>query len=1006
MMFGFTGRKSAASAGRRRANRRDALLFDRLEPRQMMAGNTLSGTVLSGNGVAGKRLAHVQVSLYEAADCGCGSVTPALLGTATTRANGTFRISVPKATTTSLFYVTANLGGDVSLTSVLGTKLPKTGITVNELTTVATGFAMAQFSRTDGQIGGDGFGLGIAAGMYNNLVSSHTGKASSVLLSSPNKYETNSLRTLRSLGNLTAAMVRSQGLQRAALRSQFFAAATVNGTAPGSVFEAFANIAKNPGQNVADIYGMTRYSATYSNGLFQSPDAFTLTVVVNNSGSRKNMIGGPGQLVFDDSGTAWVTNNTIANTPNSSKFITVLQPNGAPAASGPKSPLFGGGTLGGGFGITIDPTNGNIWSTNYGWGRAPGNKPGLGPYDSGTGSVSVFSPTGVPLSGPKGLFGVNPTTGEFPAVKRAQGIQVDSQGNVYIASIENNSVVVFPKGDSMQAVSYKVPDAVWQSIDPTLNHFQSPFDVRLAADDSAWISFSGDLSDINAPGGFVRVKLNGVPGSYTVDPLFTPVATAPTAGVTNNALNDNYLHAPKGMVIDSQGNCWITSGPTDSIYKVPFDWSDTKDPLVDIKRYSGGGISGPWGLEVDGNDNIWVANFGPEGLGQVYTKPAISVLAGANAAKRPQGYVEGQPISSAVGYTVPTGGDQVLLANGDPLYGKGMPASYLPLQRLTQVRIDQGGNLWAINNWKPDFTWDATGEVLVGDKAKGGGGNSLVIFVGVAAPRPIEGWDPACSARRTGYAQLAPTLAQNPSQLNQPIGQARAEITAAAFGLDRSLVLTPQQTQYFLGVPGRRTAQQQLIWDCVNNLTNTTVNPIVRDVHGTRTNVILGSYGLTTYYDSTGRLMIQSDCASSGTQQAECLVFNSYLTGYIQKRMLEIGAYRSWRMMVSSDSFKKLAAASLKCQAAHEGACFTDYTLNGVRNPAGVALTPALWGVNFDLIYLLTKPNGQSYGADMPAYFSFIPDQVADALKASPFGIPYDDFIGYFPASTHQPAGN
>ena len=192
----------------------------------------------------------------------------------------------------------------------------------------------------------------------------------------------------------------------------------------------------------------------------------------------------------------------------------------------------------------------------------------------------------------------------------------------------------------------------------------------------------------------------------------------------------------------------------------------------------------------------------------------------------------------------------------------------------------------------------------------------------------------------------------------------------------------------------------------MNNLTNTTVNPIARDVHGTRTNVILGSYGLTTYYDSTGRLMIQSDCASSGTQQAECLVFNSYLTGYIQKRMLEIGAYRSWRMMVSSDSFKKLAAASLECQAAHEGACFTDYTLNGVRNPAGVALTPALWGVNFDLIYLLTKPNGQSYGADMPAYFSFIPDQVADALKASPFGIPYDDFIGYFPASTHQPAGN
>ena len=744
MKFGFNARK-AASASRRRTSRRigrhDTLQVDRLEPRQMMSANTFSGTVMSGVGNLGRPQANAAVTLWEATDA-----APHALGTATSRRNGTFQIAhVAGATTTGIFYVTADLGGGVSLTTVLGTKLPRVAITVNELTTVAAGYSMTQFCRADGGIGGDTFGLRIAAGMNSNLVSTTTGAASAVLRSAPNMYETNSLQTLRSLGNLTAAMVRSRPLERALLRSQFFAAATPrNGTVPDNVFEAFAEINRHPDSHVAEIYGMTRYSATYSKGLFQAPDAFTLTVVVNNSGSRKAMMAGPAQLVFDDRGYAWVSNNMISpDKPDSSKNFFVLQPNGAPSTSSPKSPVTGGGTLGGSFGITIDPTTGNIWATNVGWGKAPGDIPGLEPYESGTGSVSLFSPTGIPLSGDKGFFGINQTTGEFPAVKRAQGIQVDSQGNVYIASLENNSVVVFPKGDPTKAVSYRVPESVWRAFnaqyDPTnpdLNHFQSPFDVRLAADDSVWVSYSGDLSDITAPGGFVRVKLHGGPGSYTVEPLFTPVGVAPTSGVTNPTVDDNFLHAPKGMVLDSLGNCWITSGPTDSLYKVPFDWNDTMDPLVDIKRYSGGGISGPWGAEVDGADNIWVANFGPEGLGKVYTKPAISVLAGANAATRPQGYAEGQPISNPVGYTVPTGGDQVRQANGYPLYGKGMPASYLPLQRLTQVRVDQGGNMWALNNWKPDFTWDATGEILVGDKAKGGGGNSIVIFVGIAPPKP------------------------------------------------------------------------------------------------------------------------------------------------------------------------------------------------------------------------------------------------------------------------------
>lgn len=81
-----------------------------------------------------------------------------------------------------------------------------------------------------------------------------------------------------------------------------------------------------------------------------------------------------------------------------------------------------------------------------------------------------------------------------------------------------------------------------------------------------------------------------------------------------------------------------------------------------------------------------------------------------------------------------TGGDQVRLANGLPLYGNAdtvgdhhVPLhSHDPIMRLTGSRVDRAGNVWACNNWKPS----AVEDVVFGDP----GGDGLVAFVGVAAP--------------------------------------------------------------------------------------------------------------------------------------------------------------------------------------------------------------------------------------------------------------------------------
>jgi hypothetical protein len=120
---------------------------------------------------------------------------------------------------------------------------------------------------------------------------------------------------------------------------------------------------------------------------------------------------------------------------------------------------------------------------------------------------------------------------------------------------------------------------------------------------------------------------------------------------------------------------------------------------LEPKGFAGGGaVDMPWGLNIDGNDDVWIGNFGPRNNGVV-------LMAGAN----PKGHPAG---------TKP--GDVLHVFRGGSI------------QLLTDVNIDPAGNVWAANNWndpraaaEPDplnriSTW--------------GGGSGLTVIYGVAAP--------------------------------------------------------------------------------------------------------------------------------------------------------------------------------------------------------------------------------------------------------------------------------
>ena len=628
----------------------------------------LDGAVASGTGPNAIAIAGAAVVIYEA----IGS-SPRVLAAGTTDSNGQFSIRVPVDGNDGIRYAVARKGKTLELAAIIGAATPP-AITINEMTTVAAGYAMAQFFR-HGAIVGKSLPLQIAAGMAQNLVSVPTGTVSPVLQASPNADETNTLRSLGTLSNILAGCVRNPSL---VCRPLFALTAAAKGPKPSTTLEAVLNIARNPMANVKELFALGDAVTVYEPYLLpeQGPDSpdelqrldgFTLAVKVNATG-RINAVGdeecpfgGPANIAFDRNGYAWITNNVVQGTPNSADCFVVLKPNGQPAdgvGDTPDSPIFGGGILGQGFGIGIDPS-GNVWAGNFGWGD-----------DIPNGSVSQFTPNGLPIS---------PSTGYVDGLDRVQGTTADQLGNIWMASYSNDQVVVFPNGD---------PES---GFPPYQDQNTEPFDIVIDDEGFGWVTYTGS----SALSKFAMSK-TGLVQQFTV------------------SLGTNTR--PKGMALDSRGNVWVAAGAPSLVYAV-----DRKGKVID--GFSGGGILGPWGVAVDSEDNVWVANFGPDE--QIRTKFRVSRLCGAKVRNCPPGAKLGDPISPDTGYTLPSGGDPVLLANGEPLYEPLSEPSYKPLMRSTAAQIDMAGNVWITNNWKPSG---------LNDVKFNPGGDGIVIFVGLAAP--------------------------------------------------------------------------------------------------------------------------------------------------------------------------------------------------------------------------------------------------------------------------------
>ena len=170
-----------------------------------------------------------------------------------------------------------------------------------------------------------------------------------------------------------------------------------------------------------------------------------------------------------------------------------------------------------------------------------------------------------------------------------QGTKSDVDGNIRIASCGNDLFVTYPKGNHNRATI-------------TGRGISRVFDVAQNTD------------------GNIFVTANGGDQVFAFGSDGTPLPGSPFG-------DDSTFSKPLGAASDSLGNVWVSNSGVISIpcnsgevLEVPPPDAAPSGSVVQVgpdgslTRYVGAGMTIPWGIAVDGDDNVWVANFSGERL--------------------------------------------------------------------------------------------------------------------------------------------------------------------------------------------------------------------------------------------------------------------------------------------------------------------------------------------------------------------------------------------------------
>jgi len=475
------------------------------------------------------------------------------------------------------------------LAAALGAGATPRRASVNERTTVAMAFAMAQFVYKNGRVAGKNPGLRNAAAMTTNLVERRNGGVSPVLRQRPNARLTSTWATFGSLANLVS-LCRRPGARCAQLLRL---ASRPGGGASPDTLAAMVAIARYSWHNVEGLFRLSRtarplYRPRLERG--DEPDAWTLALRFEGKPGTMN---GPGAFAIDRRGSLWVANNyeysrkrlfPVCAAENLLRFTPTGQ-------NYPGAPYEGGGLSGAGFGVGIAPDH-HVWVGNFGF-AAPecAEQP---PHNS----VSEFTHTGRALSPDLRFKGTEFERGGYEQgdISWPQSTIADPEGNIWIANCGNDSVTKYPGGNPEAAQNFK--------------------DIGLKKPFGAAINAAGQALVTGNDSSTVAI----------LEPNGKPAPGSPLAG--------GGINRPMGVAVDSRGYAWVAnSGKVPAPCPIDFDFVPTRGSATLIAPggklardhpFRGAGLRTPWGVAVDGDDTVWFANFTGQRLSQMCgTRPKL-----------------------------------------------------------------------------------------------------------------------------------------------------------------------------------------------------------------------------------------------------------------------------------------------------------------------------------------------------------------------------------------------
>ncbi|HTY41676.1 MAG TPA: hypothetical protein VMH79_07370, partial [Thermoanaerobaculia bacterium] len=565
---------------------------------------------------------------------------------------------------------TARKGGGsntaVVLMTLLQAPLPKT-VTVNELTTVASAFTAARFIKGEA-ISGNPLGLRIAAGNVPNFVDLATGGWGKVLIDPLNSSMTTTMATLDTLGSLISAYATVADDN---WRSRFLKAATPTGSAtPRNTLEAMAGIAREPWADPKDLYALfdeayplpapdARRKAPFAPYLVYVPDDFALSLCFSGGGDYAN-----GRFMFDAEGNLWSGQNWLPGSQSGVNKSTgggviKFSPNGI-ALSPPITGFTGMGIDGVGWGTAV--TEDRVWISSF------------------NGKILVMDFNGKPVA----------KESDFPFKEKflgLMGIGVATNGDVWVADGSNNQLLLFPGGRIKDGRIVKVAG------------LKSPFDIVIDSQSRVWVANSSSDTVVrfpaNDPGKAESFRAGiGVRALALDSKENVWVASNMDLKTPQPVLPDGISIMEQFKLITAAMFKYVTGPPARPTGAVNMIRPDGSQPAP--MGFTGPAINIPWGLNVDGNDDVWVGNMWAR---------SVTLLAGDGTKGHPAGTKTGDVIH--------------MFQSGS-------------IQMITDVAIDPAGNVWAANNW--NSLEAAAGENPSRPTSTWGGGSGFTVIYGVASP--------------------------------------------------------------------------------------------------------------------------------------------------------------------------------------------------------------------------------------------------------------------------------